>query len=138
MGLLFDESFHSGSDSLHPCLCPVSLTGLRPGAAEEVVDEGGGVADVDVDVLVAVGIVEVDGTGVAAQQVVDKGGNVTDIDLAVAVQIASAITLTFENQLQTRQGVNLAVGAEVCSLAAVGEAVLDGRLCHDVLDLPHA
>lgn len=81
--------FHMGSASLHPCLYSVSLTGLRPGGAEEVVDEGGGVADVDVVVLVAVGIVEVDGAGVAAQQVVDEGGDIGDIDVSAIIGVAA-------------------------------------------------
>ena len=77
---------------------------LIPSAGEQVVDQGGDVADVDAAVLVAVGTTQVDARCVAAKQVVDQGGHVADIHAAVAVHVT------------TRRGRHIYPGAAVVLL----------------------
>ena len=60
---------------------------LIPRAAQQVVDKGGYIADVDAAVLVAVGARQVDAAGVAAQEVVDQDSDIADVHVAIAVHI---------------------------------------------------
>ena len=63
---------------------------LIPGSAEQVVDQGGHVADGYLAVLVAVGSLQVDGRRVAAEQIVDQCSHVVDSGMRTKV----AVTLT--------------------------------------------
>ena len=74
---------------------------LIPSAGEQVVDQGGDVADVDAAVLVAVGTWT---CCAAAQQQVNQGRHVADVDAAVGVHVT------------TRRGRHIYPGAAVVLL----------------------
>ena len=90
--------------------------GGLPAVVEDVVGEGGGVGDVDVAVLVAVGVDEVD-CGVAVEDVVNQFGDVGNLDGAVAVDVAAR-----ECQLGLGLSVNPHVGEQIAVLD-VGDAI---------------
>ena len=56
-------------------------------AGEQVVDQGGDVADVDAAVLVAVGTTQVDARSIAGEQIVDQGRHVADVHIAIAIHV---------------------------------------------------
>ena len=60
-----------------------------PGAVEQVVDQRGGIGDVNPALQVAVGVLHVEASGVAIEQVVDQRGGVGDINITIAVHIAT-------------------------------------------------
>ena len=62
---------------------------LIPGARQQVVDQGGDVADVDAAVLVAVGTAQADTRSIAAKQIVDQGCHVADVHVVVAVHVTT-------------------------------------------------
>ena len=65
-----------------------SVTLLWPAAAQEVVDEGGDIADIDTAILIAIGGVDIDVRSVAAQQVVNQGGHISNVHVAVSIHVA--------------------------------------------------
>ena len=84
---------------------------------QEVIDQGGHVADGYAAVLVAVGGVQVDARGVLGKQVVNQFGHVADVDEAVAAHV-TALVVKYGREIA--RVVGAAVQAGILSIDMVG------------------